>query len=154
MPNLEYVIRPYQSPVPFGTTVIPSTPSRGTERATLTWGATAQGTMPVPTEAPAAPNTPMRYQLQCCKEGLQENSRSTNRHRIIGSDGVSYVDIERPYQMQLKRNTKHDCGDSLDQISLVSQGVNAVLNDFSDQITEATAKFGAEDCNTQWNLSA
>jgi hypothetical protein len=148
MPNLEYLIRPYQSPSPFGTIIIPSTPSGGESRATLTWGATAQGTMPVP--VPKPPGTT----FQCCKEHLQENNRSSHTHRIIGSDGESYVDVDRPYQMKLKKSTTNDCSDSLDQISVVSQEINEVISELSDAFTEAASKFGpVDDCNTQWNLS-
>ena len=154
MPNLEYVIRPYQSPTPFGTIIIPSAPSQGRDRATITWGATAQGTMPPAEEVPtASPET--SYQMQCCNDALQENSRSTHAIRIIGSDGESYVDVERPYQMKLKRKTKTQCDGPLDQISLVNQGINAVLNDFTDAFSEAASKFGTtdENCHSQWNLS-
>jgi hypothetical protein len=153
MQNLEYVIRPYQSPTPFGTIIIPSVSSPGRDRATLTWGATAQGTMPIPEPTPPPPNQPS-YQMECCKESLHEGSRANNTHRIIGSDGKSYIDVERPYQMKLKKQTKQDCGDDLNQISVVSQGVNAVLNDFQDAIDEITGKFGPTgDCHTEWNFS-
>jgi hypothetical protein len=154
MPNLEYVIRPYQSPSPFGTTLIASTPSSGTDRATLTWGATAQGTPPAATEATASNPQNMTYKFECCNEKLQETSRSTDTKRIMGNDGESYVDVERPYQMTLKRNTKTVCDGPLDQISWVNQGINAVLNDFEADISEATDKFGSTDsnCGSQWNF--
>lgn len=156
MANLEYVIRPYQSPTPFGTTIIPSTPTRNTERATLTWGATAQGTTPTAEEATAASTQDMTYQFECCSEKLKETSRRNNTHRIMGSDGESYVDVERPYQMKLKKNSKTVCDGPLDQISYVNQGINAVLNDFQDAFDEASSKFGStdSDCGSQWNFAA
>lgn len=153
MPSLEYVIRPYQSPTPFGTNVIPSTPSVGTDRATLTWGATAQGTPPPAVQAPTPP-AGMTYQFECCNEALKESSRSVHKIRIIGSDGESFIDVERPYQMSLKKNSKTQCDGPLDQMSLVNQGINAVLNDFQGQIDEATSKFGSTDtnCAAQWGF--
>ena len=154
MANLEYVIRPYQSPTPFGTIIIPSSGARGRDRATLTWGATATGTMPEATQAPT-PEPPMTYQFECCSEALKETSRAVHKIRITGSDGVSYVDVERPYQMKLKRNTKTQCDGPLDQISLVNQGINSVLNTFEADITEAASKFGTTDdnCHSQWGFS-
>jgi len=151
MASLEYVVRPYQTSSPFGITLIPSTPAQA-ERATLTWGATAQGTTPTVKQKATAPA--MTYQFECCNEALTESSRSVHKIRIMGSDNESFIDVERPYQMKLKKNTKTQCGDSLDQISLVSQGVNAVLNDFSDQITAATSPFGTDtDCAAQWGFA-
>jgi hypothetical protein len=151
MANLEYVIRPYQSPNPFGQTIIPSTSTRAS-RATLTWGATVSGTMPQAHAKAAAPGT--TYQFECCSDKLDELNRSNNRIRIVGNDGESYVDVERPYQMKLKKNSKQECGDSSAQISYVTQGINAVLNDFTDAITEATSKFGTDsDCSASWGFA-
>lgn len=151
MPNLEYVIRPYQAPTPFGTIIIPSAPSRGTDRASLTWGATTQGTIPVATPAPVAPT--MTYQFQCCQEKLNEQSRTNDRIRITGNDGESYVDVDRPTSVQLKRNQKQDCATALEQMSDVYQGINEVLNEFADAFTHGdTTSLDDEDCNTQWNF--
>jgi hypothetical protein len=149
MANLEYVIRPYQTPDVYGRIVIPSSSTRA-DRATLTWGATTSGT--VPTATPKKTND-MTYQFDCCNEGLTEQSRLTNRIRITGNDPDNWVDVERPYQLKLKKQTQQDC-DSSAQISYVTQGINAVLNDFTDAFDEVASHFGTQsDCRTQWNLS-
>jgi hypothetical protein len=153
MPNLEYVIRPYQAPTPFGTRVIPSSPSRGADRASLTWGATAQGTIPPAVPAPVAPPG-MTYQFQCCQEKLQEQSRVTDTIRIMGNDGESYVDVERPKIMHLKRNEKQDCATTLEQMSDVYHGINQVLDEFTDAFVHGdTTALAGDDCNTQWTLT-
>jgi len=155
MASLEHLIRPYQSPAPFGTIIIPSRSTHGTERATLTWGASVSGTA-LTLEAETTDSPPgTSYHMECCNEGLTEQSRQVNRIRITGSDGESWVDVERPYQMSLKRRTKTQCDGPLDQTSLVSQGINAVLNDFEDHFVEAASKFKPTEgkCKTTWNLS-
>jgi len=149
MPNLEYVIRPYQSPNPFGTTFIPSTPTQA-ERATLTWGASAQGTMPPAVAKP----TPMTYQFQCCNENLDEQSRETNRIRITGNDGESYVDVDRPTVMRLKKKQLNNCAGPLEQMSDVYQGINQVLDEFANDIATGDTTAVHDDCDTQWKLSA
>jgi hypothetical protein len=150
MPNLEYVIRPYQSPTPFGTIIIPASPSFGRERATLTWGATAQGTMPdaIPVPAPKKPGT---IQFECCNEQLDEQSRNNHTIRIIGNDGESYIDVDRARSLDLKKNTHQHCDSPLEQDSVVAQGINSVLDAWSDEFAVLTAKPG-DDCNARWNL--
>jgi hypothetical protein len=151
MPNLEYVIRPYQSPTPFGTIIIPSTTSQGRERATITWGATAQGTMPEPEPVPTTSPTDQTYQFECCNEQLQEQSRDNERKRIIGNDGISYVDVDRPKIVRLKKSQHQHCDSPLEQDSFVAQGINSVLDAWDDEFAGRTVKPG-DDCNTQWNL--
>jgi hypothetical protein len=152
MANLEYVIRPYQTPDVYGRIVIPTSETRA-DRATLTWGATSSGT---PYVAKTKDTTGMTYQFDCCNEGLQEKSRSNHTIRITGSDGESYVDVERPYQMTLKKKTKTQCDGPLDQMSLVNQGINSVLNDFQDAFDQVASEFATTDetdCQAQWKFS-
>jgi hypothetical protein len=148
MANLEYVIRPYQSPNPFGTILIPSTPTQA-DRATLTWGATAQGTMP---PAQAKP-TPMTYQFQCCQEKLNEQSRVNDSVRITGNDGESYVDVDRPRVVKLQKNTAQSCASPLEQISDVFQGINQVLDEFANDIKYGDTTRIPDECHTEWDLS-
>src|SRR6516164_9396871 len=153
MANLEYVVRPYQTPNTFGQTIIPSTPVRA-DRATLTWGATVQGTVPVAKAKPAAPS--MTYQFQCCGEQLQEQSRQSEEVKIpilFDQNNNPYVTVSRPQTMELKKQTRKNCDSPLEQISYVSQGINEVLGELSDAFQEISDQFGTEDCNTKWKFA-
>jgi len=147
MANLEYVVRPYQTPNVYGQTIIPSTPTRA-NRATLTWGATVQGTVPAATEKPKANS--MTYQFECCGEKLNETSRQVNRVRIDGSDGESWMDVERPKTMKLKRNTQQNCDSPLEQISWVNQGINEALGEIADAFATGETTATHDDCDTSW----
>lgn len=147
--SLEYVVRPYQTRAANGAVIIPSTPSGSRERATLTWGAKA--TMPARKEAEG-----IAFEVVCCQEGLEENSRKSETKRIYGGDGSeenNWVDVERPMSLKLKKKGKNGCGDDWDQISGVAQEVDAALAQFAGDIHSGTASVGGgENCSVGWKF--
>ena len=99
MPHgFEYVVRPYQTPGSHNNTVIPATPRGSRERAHLTWG--GKGTMP--SAKVLNPST----KVDICTEFVSENDRDSDRVRIIGNDGESYVDVDRARVLRLKKNSE------------------------------------------------
>lgn len=152
MPSLEYVIRPYQSPTPFRTIIIPSTPSPGRERATLTWGASGEATMPEPEQVVPDNEGTINYNYQCCQEQLNELSRENERKRIMGNDGVSYIDVDRPKTMSLKKNQKQRCMSPLEQESYVASSINSVLSSWDAEFAGRT-ETPDDNCHAKWYLS-
>jgi hypothetical protein len=152
MPDgLEYIVRPFTTPGPHGTTIIPSTPSGSRERATLTWGAAAD--MPARSEIAG-----VNFEVVCCKESLSENDRKTEKIRVFQTleDGTisdtNWIDYERPISMRLKKAEENKCGDDWDQISGVAQSINTSLDQFSDDIHSGTVSKSAGNCATSWSF--
>jgi hypothetical protein len=146
MDSLEYVVRPYQTPSAHGAIIIPSTPTGTRERATLTWG--AEATMPEREEPDG-----IGFQLVCCTETLNENSRETETKRIEQEGNPdNWVDVDRPTKLKLKKKDANKCGDVWDQISGVEQQVNSVLSMFNDAIHSGTAGKKDKNCNVSWNF--
>jgi hypothetical protein len=149
MDGLEYVIRPFTTPGPHGTILIPSTPSGSRERATLTWGAAAD--MPTRSEIGG-----VDFEVVCCKEGLTENDRKTETIRVFQTlpDGTisttNWIDYERPISMRLKKTDQNKCGDDWSQLSGVAQSVNTALDQYSDAIHSGTAAAKDKNCATSW----
>jgi hypothetical protein len=146
MPDgFEYIVRPYQSPNANGTTIIPSTPTISAQRATLTWGSTAQ--MPIPEIASVS--------VACCTEALKEQSRLVQAIRIYqdgNPNSSSYVDIARPQQMTLQKKDTTQClPDDFDQISYVA----ASLTVFDEEMNALFAPFDSTDqhCKASWTFT-
>lgn len=94
MPHgFEYIVRPFQSPGSLGNVVIPGTPQRTAELARISWG--GQGR--IPETKILNPSTVVHTR----KDELQELERDNTRQRIIGNDGESYVDVDRPDEVRL-----------------------------------------------------
>lgn len=95
MPHgIEYIVRPFQSPGSLGNVVIPGTPARTQEQAHITWGGV--GTMP--SVKLINPDTRVN---NVRKDELQEEDRNNDTIRIVGSDGESYIDVDRPNEVRL-----------------------------------------------------
>ncbi len=146
MPDgFEYIVRPYQSPNANGTTIIPSTPAISAQRATLTWGSTAQ--MPLPEIA--------NVNVACCTEALKEQTRVSRPIRVY-QDGdpnsASYVDLARPHQMTLQKKDTTQClPDDFDQISIVAASLTA----FDAEMDALFAPFDSTDqhCKASWTFT-
>src|SRR5215831_16602823 len=108
MPNLEYIVRPFQSPGAQGAQIIPSTPSPSNERATLTWGAKSD-VPPVKTGVGFA---------GCCQEENTETGRNTQR--IVIHDPTNpdaYITVDRATKIQWNKSTNDQCAGDWDQFS-------------------------------------
>jgi hypothetical protein len=143
---LEYIVRPYTSPNAHGQIIIPSAPRGSHERATLTWSGAAD--VPSPQEVSDGVN----FEVVCCQEGLNESSRKSETKRITQQDNEgNWVDVERPYYMQLKKKESNTCGDDWNQISWVAQEIDSALAEFSQAIHSGTAA-RPKSCSTAWTF--
>jgi hypothetical protein len=143
--TLEYVVRPFQSPGSQGTTIIPSTPSRPSDKAILTWGASA--VMP--------PVKGINFQVVCCKEESDEKSRESDRLQIMGNDNESYIWVQRASQLKLNKSEKNSCGDDWDQFSGIGLEITGALAEFAADIHSGTAAGDANptQCEQTWKLN-
>lgn len=140
MPNLEYVVRPYQSPDAHGAIIIPSTPSGSRQRATITWGS----------KDVQAVNSGIS--INCCSESLSEQSRKSEKMRIFQNDdknSPNWVDVERPHSLKLNKKDNNQCADDWAQMSSVAAGVQDALAEFADDIGPAPELPGS-GCGTTW----
>jgi hypothetical protein len=143
MPSIEYFVRPFQTANAQGAIIIPSRPIGTRQRATLTWGAKA--TMP--------PRTGISFDVLCCKEDLNENTRKSEQKRITNpQDSSMYVDVERPTSLTLKKKSKSTCGDDWDQISGVAQAVDSTLAAFAADVHSGTVASKDSNCNVSWTF--
>jgi hypothetical protein len=146
MPALEYAVRPYQTPNAQNTTLIPSTPSRSTQRATLVWG--AQTNLP-------AVNTGVNFNVVCCREQLQEKDRDSDDVDIPiqdSGDGNGHVTVSRPNTVRLQKHDDNNCdGLSWDQFSGVGAEISSALDEFAADVHSGTAA-SAGDCHTTWKF--
>jgi hypothetical protein len=141
--SLEYVVRPYQTPGPHGTILIPSTPKNTRERATLTWGAKTE--MPVPDTG---------VNVTCCSEGLKEKTRSAKRIRVYQNDdenSPNWVDVERPETMSLNKKEKNDCISDWEQISGVAQAISGTFDQDLIQMGDPSESDGGT-CGVNWTF--
>lgn len=131
MPSLEYIIRPFQSPLSQGGVIIASSQHGTIERATLTWGA----------KSAVPPVKPTGVQFAgCCQETSDEDSRDTETHRIYdASEPENWIDVQRTTQLRLNKNTKDDCAGDWDQFSGVGLEITDALDQFSADIHSGTA---------------
>ena len=143
MSSIEYIVRPYQSPLGPGA-IIPSTPSKSTERAVLTWG--AQSEMPVP-QMPTV-------NVVCCNEGLQEQARKSAPIRVY-QDGdpnsSTYVDVARPQTMTHAKTDQKSCfGESLGWSSEVESSLDAIDAQWQDLFSSFDST--DEHCKVSWTF--
>jgi hypothetical protein len=142
----EYLVRPYQSPRSQGSVVIPSTPSAPTEKAVLTWGASA--TLPVQAKG-------ISFNTACCKEKSDEQSRETDIIRIENpNDSSQYMVVERAKKLLLNKEEKNQCGDNWDQFSGVGLEVTAELSIYAADIASGDTRGNSQpaQCQQIWNL--
>ena len=137
----EYFIRPFQTPDAHGRIIVPSTPSASTERATITWGGSAPGTVPTPKQS--------GVNVECCNETLTESSRTGNTVRINASgDEDSYINVHRATEVKLRKKEKNNCEGTLEKISWVNAEVKSYFADLAADIHSsdaAFAPFGIDD---------
>jgi hypothetical protein len=139
----EYLVRPYQSPSSQGSVIIPSTPTAPSEKATLTWGATA--TMP--------PFQGVNFTVVHCHETSDEQSRKTDRLQIMGQDGESYVWVERSNQLSLNKTEQNNGALDYDQFAGSTLDLSGDLGPFAPNITSGGATgSGQNKCAQTWNL--
>jgi hypothetical protein len=142
----EYLVRPYQSPRSQGSVVIPSTPSAPTEKAVLTWGASA--TVPIQAKG-------INFNTACCKEESDEQSRETENVRIENPDDSSqYIMVARSKSLKLNKHENNNCGDSWDQFSGVGLEVTGALAEFASEIASGTMAGNDQpsQCQQTWSL--
>jgi hypothetical protein len=142
----EYLVRPYQSPSSQGSVIIPSTPTAPSEKATLTWGATA----------PMPPFQGVNFTVVACQEQSDEQSRKTDRLQIMGQDGESYVWVERTHQATLFKAEKVQSEGppgsvNYDQYAGSKFDTSGDLAPFANDIGSA-AGGNTKKCVQTWNL--
>jgi hypothetical protein len=143
--SFEYIVRPYTTPSPHGGIIIPSTPSGSRERATITWG--AKSTMP--------DVQGVNFNTICCKDNLTEKDRKSNTKRIFQNGDESspnWVDVERPYELNLDKKEHNHCQSPLEEISGVAQEVSATLAEFDDLVHSGTTAPADKNCSQNWKF--
>ena len=141
MPHgLEYIVRPYQSPGR-NAFLIPSAPGASNQRATITWGADA--TIPEPKG--------IGFNVVCCKEQLDEQSRQSDTVQIPIQDDANYVEVQRPNTVSLNKKENNTCGDDWDQFSGVGAEISADFASLGEAIHSGTTSTGG-NCQAQWKL--
>jgi hypothetical protein len=148
---LEYVVRPYTTPDVHGSIIIPSTPRGSRERATLTWGSGSPASVPTPVEVTES----VSFELVCCKENLSEQSRETEDVQIFDSSGGStYITVERPKSIRLKKKDKNNCNSPLwSHTSDVEQSMNEVNAEWDAALHSGTINVGGgKNCSVAWQF--
>lgn len=146
MPDaIEYIVRPYVTPDSYGNIIIPSTPRGSRDRATLTWGQPGN-------VAPAKTETDgVNFEVICCQEALQENTRTSKTKRIFQNgdeDSENWVDVERPQTLKLKKKEHNKCGDDWDAFSGVGQEISSALAEFAANISSLVTR--DKNCAVSW----
>ena len=149
MPHgFEYVVRPFQSPGSLGNVVIAGTPARTEEKAHITWGGV--GTMPA--VKTLYPDTVVNL----CNENLNELGRDNDSIRIVGNDGESYVDVDRPNRVRLDKKEQSNDGTlgatSYSTTKLDSRLPQDHFSTSSDAEWKSNWKSGWGACAVTWNL--
>jgi len=140
---LEYAVRPFATPNSFGKIIIPSTPSAGNQRATITWGSKS-------TNVPTPEQTSLT--VICCTEELTEFDRQGEVLRTTGNDGESYIDWFRANRLKLHKPKNNPCDSPLDQalgqeFGLDDSGDVTINMGFAGTVTEE------QKCGAIWHLN-
>jgi len=147
----EYAVRPFQSRDAHGRTLLPSTPSASTQRATLTWGSKAAGAaLPKPAT--------VGYNMNCC----------TANHQQVGSEkaevyiplegpmaGTDWFKVNRSDVMLAQKEDKDDCGGGLLDDSYVASGVRQAFSEMNALIHASDGAFlptGSKGCKAKTTL--
>ena len=141
--SLEYLVRPFQSPGAHGRIVIPSSPSAGAQRATLTWGAkTAPDTLPKAKS--------LGVNVECCNEISTEQSRKGDDITITATNAPeNYIKVRRATEVKLKKKEDNKCDDWLANNSFVASGVKEAFADLKAEIHASDADFMPEGSNPE-----
>jgi hypothetical protein len=148
---LEYVVRPYTTPDVHGSIIIPSTPRGSREQATLTWGHDSAVNIPTPVEVTEG----MNFEVVCCKENLNEQTRETEEIPIYDSNGgTTYITVERPKSLRLTKKDKNRCFDNyLEESSAIVQAVNESNAMWSAALhSGVTNAGGGKNCSVNWQF--
>ena len=138
----EYAVRPFQSRDIHGRIRLPSTPSTSTERATITWGGSAPGTVPTPKQS--------GVNVNCCQGTREQTGRTAAPVTIstLGGGETKSFDVSRSFEVRAKKHDKDTCEGALEKISWVNAEVKSYFADLSADIHSSDAAFmpfGAED---------
>jgi len=141
--SLEYLVRPFQTPGAHGRIVIPSSPSAGTQRATLTWGAKI-----APNSLPKATTTGVN--VECCNEVSTEESRKGDDITIKASnEPENYITVRRATEVKLRKKDDNKCDDWLANNSYVAAGVKEAFSELKAEIHASDADFLPEGANPE-----
>lgn len=143
MSSIEYIVRPYQSPLSGGV-IIPATPGKSRERAVLTWG--AKSDMPEP-QMPTV-------NVACCNEGLKEHDRKSEPVRVYqdgDKNSPNYVDYARPTTITHNKHDQKNCfGETLGWTSTVESSLDAIDDEWSGLFDEFDST--DEHCKVSWTF--
>ena len=143
--SLEYLVRPFQSPGAHGPIVIPSSPSAGAQRATLTWGAkTAPDTLPKAKS--------LGVNVECCNEISTQSSSEASGVDIFvtgpDAEGISFR-VNRSDVVVAKKKEDNKCDDWLANNSFVASGVKEAFAELHAEIHASDADFMPEGSNPE-----
>jgi hypothetical protein len=146
---LEYVVRPYTTPNAHGSIIIPSTPRGSHEKATLTWGG---GAFELPERKEVSDG--VSFEVICCQEALSEDTREVDEVTVTDpTGGESYVIVQRPKTLQLKKKGTNTCADDeWGQTHAAPQAINPALDEYGDTITSGVVTTG-DTCAVKWNFN-
>src|SRR5215831_5257500 len=106
--QLEYAVRPYQTPNSHGKIIIPSTPGSTTQRATITWGSKS-------TNVPE-PELGKDFSVVCCSEELQEINRLGEYVRIQDQNNPdNWITVFRSRVLTHQKPKHNPCDSPLSQ---------------------------------------
>jgi hypothetical protein len=128
---LEYVVRPFVSPAPQSSTLIPSSPSTTTEKATLSWGAEIAVNLPSPQG--------LSVKTVCDKTNQNEITRNWEDVNIHSQDNPdNFITVRRTKSLGFHEINHDQCNDGWDQVSDVAHGTTAALNDIDTNFGGST----------------
>lgn len=143
---LEYAVRPYQTPNSQGKIIIPSTPGKATQRATITWGA----------KNSQVPKADTGFNVQCCNEQLQEMTREYEIAQIPVSQAQvdqGYVEVARSKVVTLhKKMNNNPCDSPLDTYLGAEFGLDDT-GDMNIDLGWAGTVDKDEQCGVKWALN-
>jgi hypothetical protein len=143
MPHgLEYIVRPYQAPGPQGAGLIPKTPKGTRERPIVTWKGKGK--------LPETKTTDPSFIVNVCHETVSELDRENQPMRVMGSDGESYIDVDRVRKMKLSKTEKKN--DSLSQTSSTTTKIDSSLDSQSDNFGSGADDESNKKCAVEWSF--
>jgi hypothetical protein len=143
---LEYAVRPFATPNSFGKIIIPSTPSAGNQRATITWGSKT-------TNAPT-PSLSNNFSVICCTEELTEVDREGEHVQIPITDPEGdepHVTVFRSNKLRLHKPKNNPCDSPLDQALGQSFGLDD-SGDVTIDLGFAGTETLQQQCGAIWHL--
>lgn len=144
MSSLESLIRPFSSPAPQGSILIPSSPSTTTEKAVLKWG--ASGPLPTPQG--------LSVKTECCNNSNDEFSRDWEDVKVFSKDSPdNFITVRRTKALSMHQKTdKSKCDDGWNQVSAAAQEVTADLAALDANFGDSSTT-GKDSCKGTYNLN-